>query len=122
MKVSSQNISENIALAIVIPVLDEWKALALLLPMLDRDLNRKDFIVEIIIVDDGSRLSFTETDFMSAALENIAKISVLELKRNVGHQRAITLGLAFVAAERPEYEAVIIMRRRRQTRRCRQTY
>lgn len=109
MKVASQNNSENIALAIVIPVLDEWKALALLLPMLDRNLNRKDFTVEIIIVDDGSRLSFTETDFISAALENIAKISVLELKRNVGHQRAITLGLAFVAAERPEYEAVIVM-------------
>jgi len=79
MKVSSQNHSENIALAIVIPVLDEWKSLALLLPMLDRNLNRKDFAVEVIIVDDGSRYSFIETDFVSATLANIAKISVLEI-------------------------------------------
>jgi glycosyltransferase involved in cell wall biosynthesis len=109
MKISSKNNSENILLAIVVPVLDEWKSLSLLLPILDRNLNRKDFAVEVIIVDDGSRLSFVEIDFVPGSLENITKISVLELKRNVGHQRAITLGLAFVAAERPECQAVIIM-------------
>ena len=109
MKISSKNNSEKIPIAIVVPVLDDWKSLALLLPMLDRNLNRKDFSVEVIIVDDGSRLSFIEIDFVPETLENIKKISVLELKRNVGHQRAITLGLAFVAAERPEYKAVIVM-------------
>jgi glycosyltransferase involved in cell wall biosynthesis len=103
MESSSVNDFEIIHLAIVIPVLDEWKSLALLLPMLDRNLNRKDFAVEVIIVDDGSRSSFVEADFVSESLRNITKISVLELKRNVGHQRAITLGLAFVAAERPEF-------------------
>jgi len=75
MKISSQNNSGNISLAIVVPVLDEWKSLALLLPMFDRNLNRKDFAVEVIVVDDGSRLSFIETDFVSTALENITKIS-----------------------------------------------
>ncbi|CAN5851524.1 hypothetical protein BH24ACI1_BH24ACI1_24140 [soil metagenome] len=78
MKISSKNNSENILLAIVVPVLDEWKSLSLLLPILDRNLNRKDFAVEVIIVDDGSRLSFVEIDFVPSSLENITKISVLE--------------------------------------------
>jgi polyisoprenyl-phosphate glycosyltransferase len=109
MKISPKKSSEIIPLAIVVPVLDEWKSLSLLLPILDRNLDRKKYSVEVIIVDDGSHLSFTEVDFVPQLPENITKITVLELKRNVGHQRAITLGLSFVAAERPEYSAVVVM-------------
>lgn len=77
--------------------------------MLDRSVPRKNLAVEIIIVDDGSSLTFDESDFDFPKPENIAKICVLELKRNVGHQRAIALGLAFVAAERTDYQAALVM-------------
>ena len=74
MKTSLENNHEIIRLAIVIPVLDEWESLALLIPMLDRNLNRENFAVEVIIIDDGSRFSFIETDLVSESPKNITKI------------------------------------------------
>jgi glycosyltransferase involved in cell wall biosynthesis len=109
MKTSFDPNIEIISLAIVIPVLDDWKSLTALLPLLDRELDRNRFAVELIVVDDGSSVTFDETDFRPADLINIQKISILELKRNMGHQRAITLGLAFVAVERDGYHAALVM-------------
>lgn len=109
MKEKTDYNSEPLALAIVIPVMDDWKSLARLLPLIDVNLSEKNLAVEIVVVDDGSSLPFDEADFVPNDLQNIRKISVLELKRNMGHQRAITLGLAFVAAERPDYGAAIVM-------------
>jgi len=109
MKQRAKYNNEKFSLAIVIPVLDDWASLALLLPLIDRNLAEKNFAVEIVVVDDGSSVPFDDTDFVPVELENIVKITVLELRRNVGHQRAITLGLAFVAAERADYRAVLLM-------------
>lgn len=95
-------------MAIVIPVLDDWNSLALLLPLLDRNLSEEALAVELIIVDDGSSLPFDEAGVAPLKLENIEKVSVLSLKRNLGHQRAIALGLAFVAAERNSQVALIM--------------
>ncbi len=99
---------EAISIAIVIPILDDWKSLSLLLPLLDKSLDDERLNVEIIVVDDGSSVPFEEAFQLPLSLNNTAKVSVLELKRNLGHQRAITLGLAFVAAER-ECRATLVM-------------
>ena len=100
MKQSENKDLEIVSIAIVIPVLDDWKSLSLLLPILDDNLIDERLAVEIIIVDDGSSVSFEEAYPFPLEFVHINKVSVLELKRNLGHQRAITLGLAFVAAER----------------------
>src|SRR5688500_3016019 len=99
MKQLENNKKEKISMAIVIPVLDDWNSLALLLPLLDRHLPGEELVPEIISVDDGSRLPFDEADFVAPRFENLRKISVLILKRNMGHQRAIALGLSYAAAE-----------------------
>ncbi len=99
---------ETISIAIVIPVLDDWKSLSLLLPILDSNLSDERLAVEIIVVDDGSSVSFEEAYQVPLQLINTNKVSVLELKRNLGHQRAITLGLAFVAGER-DCDAALVM-------------
>ncbi|HEY0659420.1 MAG TPA: glycosyltransferase [Pyrinomonadaceae bacterium] len=109
MKQSENNDLGTVSIAIVIPVLDDWKSLSLLLPILDKYLSDKRLIVEIIVVDDGSSVSFEEASPpLPLKLVHINKVSVLELKRNMGHQRAITLGLAFVAAER-DCDAALVM-------------
>lgn len=107
--IQKSDYNERLSLAIVIPVLDDWASLSLLLPLIDRNLSGKNFSIEIVVVDDGSSIPYDESDFVSKDLANIEKITVLELRRNVGHQRAITLGLAFVAAERADYSAVLLM-------------
>ena len=42
-------------------------------------------------------------------LRAIGRVEVLHLRRNLGHQRAIAIGLAFVEAERPRCRAVVLM-------------
>lgn len=99
---------EKILIALVIPVLDDWKSLALLLPLLDKNLNDAQLSVEVIVVDDGSSISFEEAKMAMPNFENLRKISILELKRNLGHQRAIALGLTFAAVEL-DCKAVVVM-------------
>ena len=93
-------------LSIIIPILDDWKSLSLLLPLLDRGLPGKGLEYEVIVVDDGSREAFSNSELSS--LQNIRGVTVVELKRNLGHQRAITIGLAYAAAER-DPDLVLVM-------------
>lgn len=92
----------------MIPVFDDWKSLILLLPLLDENLNDNQLSVEIIVVDDGSSVSFEKAQMTLPKFDNLSKISILELKRNLGHQRAITLGLAF-AADELDCDAAVVM-------------
>jgi polyisoprenyl-phosphate glycosyltransferase len=98
----------NTSIAIVIPVLDDWKSLEQLVATADGVIAGKDLAVEIIVVDDGSADPTQAAGLETLQLKNIDRLSILQLKRNFGHQRAITLGLAFVAAER-DCDAVIVM-------------
>jgi len=82
---------------ILIPVFNDWRALGMLLTRLDESLRRADMEVEVLAVDDASS---TENygDFIPANLKAIKRVDVLELTRNLGHQRAIVVGLAYVEA------------------------
>lgn len=95
-------------MAIIIPVLDDWNSLSLLLPLLDQNLNHEDLGAELLIVDDGSSLPFDEAGFLPENLENIQKVTILVLKRNLGHQRAIAMGLSYVAAELESKVALVM--------------
>ena len=88
--------------------MDDWKSLALLLPILDENFTDKSLSVEIIVVDDGSSVSFEQAKMNFSRFENLNKISILELRRNLGHQRAIALGLTYAAAEL-DCDAAIVM-------------
>jgi len=89
-----------------IPVYNDWQALALLLEKLDHEIAKLNGSVSILIVDDGS----TETvpDKLSKVPSNIDKIEIIHLRRNLGHQRAIAIGLSYIYANY-ECQAVLIM-------------
>jgi glycosyltransferase involved in cell wall biosynthesis len=92
---------------ILMPFYNDWNALALLLPSLDQQLATNGLVTDILIIDDGSTVS------VPAALEqhsfkSIRNIDVLPLHRNLGHQRAIAVGLAYIEANRP-CPSVVIM-------------
>jgi hypothetical protein len=65
-------------------------------------------IVDIIIVDDGSRLHWSSEMVPVTPLQHLNRISVTKLGCNLGHQRAIAAGL-YTAVERKLYETIIIM-------------
>jgi hypothetical protein len=63
--------------------------------------------LEILIVDDGSHETHQSQSF-SANPDIVHAIRVLRLRRNLGHQRAIAIGLVFIA-KAMVFDAVLIM-------------
>jgi polyisoprenyl-phosphate glycosyltransferase len=95
------------SLVVLIPVFDDWDAVALLLPQLDAALAGAGLDVSVLLVDDAS-VSEPTRALRSVALSTIRALHVLPLRRNLGHQRAIALGLAYVEAQLPCDEVVVM--------------
>lgn len=96
MPLTSRNALTQIRLAVVLPVYNDWAALTALVPMLDRAFAPLGVALGVYVVDDGSTepMNFEPPD----RLEAIERIEVLHLICNVGHQRAIAVGLADIAS------------------------
>jgi glycosyltransferase involved in cell wall biosynthesis len=93
-------------LILCIPVYNDWEAVEVLIERLDHELAMLKLSVSILIVDDSS----TETvpaKFLKTP-SNIDKIEIIHLRRNLGHQRAIAMGLSYIYANY-ECHAVLIM-------------
>ncbi len=99
--------NENQSILIMIPVFNDWKAVELLLIGLDEHLYHKSIQADVLIVDDASNIPIYQ-DFICNRLRAIQRIDILELRRNIGHQRAIAIGLAYIEANL-YYQAVVVM-------------
>lgn len=90
----------------LIPIFNDWAVVALLLPKLDAALAEAHLEADVLLVDDGSTIP--AATFECPALERVASVGVLELRRNLGHQRAIAVGLAY-AYEHLSPTVVVVM-------------
>ena len=95
------------SLVVLTPVFNDWEALAGMLRSLDRVLSEKQIEASVVVVDDGSTVPLKD-QLHGAAYHRISRVEVLQLRRNLGHQRAIAIGLAFIHGERP-CDAVVVM-------------
>jgi glycosyltransferase involved in cell wall biosynthesis len=93
-------------LVVLIPVFNDWQAVLLLLNDIDLVLASRELSAEVVLVDDGSTVVAPEK--LSRPLRAIAKVDILHLRRNLGHQRAIALGLAYLHAAR-KCRAIVVM-------------
>ena len=93
-------------LIVLMPVFNDWEAVSLLLPALDRELLAGGLNAEVILVDDASLTPAPSK--LAGAFAAIQSVDILVLRRNLGHQRAIAVGLAFIEANRP-CRAVVVM-------------
>jgi glycosyltransferase involved in cell wall biosynthesis len=75
------------------------------LDQLDAALARVPAAVRVLVVDDASTRS-PETTL--AELKHVEDVSILPLRRNLGHQRAIAIGLAYVE-QHIACDAVLVM-------------
>ena len=93
---------------ILLPVFNDWVALGKLLAQVDPVLARSGLVAHVLVVDDGSTQEVVAGLFVGpyAAIETI---DVLHLRRNLGHQRAIAIGLAHLEAEREACQLVVVM-------------
>jgi len=91
---------------ICIPVFDDWECAAELLRHIDKVFSESIYRPEILFVDDGSTKPPPKE--IDVKFERITKVGVLRLVRNVGHQRAIAIGLAYICENIP-CKAVVVM-------------
>ncbi|HXT79799.1 MAG TPA: glycosyltransferase family 2 protein [Acetobacteraceae bacterium] len=94
-------------IGVVIPVLDDWESLGAVLADLNAGVQDGPGF-HVIIVDDGS--SSEPPDELAAVpgTGRIRSLEVIRLAVNLGHQRAIAVGLS-AAARRDELAAVVVM-------------
>lgn len=92
-------------LSVIIPVYNDWDSVKILIGRIAQALKAEDINTRLLVVDDGSH-----TPAPSDLAENrgMVLVSVLRLKRNLGHQRAISVALAYLDDKvKPDFAAVI---------------
>jgi len=82
-------------LTILIPVFNDWQVAELLVGRLDAMLAAEGMQGQVVFVDDGS-LEPAPERFPSLPPQHIDTIRILELRRNLGHQRALSVGLVYL--------------------------
>jgi polyisoprenyl-phosphate glycosyltransferase len=92
---------------VLLPLYNDWESLELLLVNLDGEFTRHGIDARVLVVDDGSHYQPGEM-FRSAPPKSLSRIEVLTLRRNLGHQRAIAIGLAYVE-QHIESPSVVVM-------------
>jgi polyisoprenyl-phosphate glycosyltransferase len=95
-------------IVIVMPVYEDWEAATKLCRNIDLVFREdRSLHISLLLVDDGSTISTypREISSRSAAIEHI---SILVLRRNLGHQRAIAIALAYIQQNR-KGDAVVVM-------------
>ena len=105
-KANQSGLSAYATVQIVIPVYNDWESVSLLLPLVDEQLLAIGVRADVLVVDDGSTTAPPPS--WSLNLTGIQTIRILRLKRNVGHQRAICIGLCFLA-DTCDCERVMVM-------------
>lgn len=95
------------SLLIVLPVYNDWEPLNQLLDQIDAVLASLDLTATVLVVDDASTERPDLAKFRRRFV-SLAEIHLLSLRRNLGHQRAIAVGLAF-AHENFGHDLILIM-------------
>jgi glycosyltransferase involved in cell wall biosynthesis len=95
------------SLAIITPVFNDWPSLLILIEAIEALEIAEDVQFSLFIIDDGS----TEAASMSIGslgLRRFREIEIVTLACNLGHQRAIAVGLVEVYS-RNSFDTIIVM-------------
>ena len=85
----------QLRILIIMPVRNDWTSAAELIRRIDKSISSVAYHVEIVLVDDGS-VQTCERSIFPSSLSSVRTIRILRLHRNVGHQRAIAIGLMHI--------------------------
>jgi len=89
-------------LLIITPVFNDWESFELLTKDIDILVANK-YNVSILAINDGSKNKFN----INKKYTNIHSLKVINLIRNIGHQRAIAVGLSSV--NKDDYSFIVVM-------------
>jgi len=91
---------------IAVPCYSDWESLTVLLQNIDRENANRGLDLRFVVVNDGSP---TENSADWSGFKNISEIRQIDLFRNVGHQSAISIALAYINDECADYSGVVVM-------------
>lgn len=91
-------------LVIVTPVFNDWDCLPTLINQISDAIFEQDN-VHVLVMNDGSTQDFDLSRYISGCR---FPVSVVDLKANLGHQRAISLGLVTAARDFPEATVIVL--------------
>ena len=74
----------------LIPLYNDWRSLNFLLKKINAEVSKKKRIAEVIILNDASK---TKKTLSKKSLSSLKKINIINLKENLGSQKAISIGL-----------------------------
>lgn len=94
--------------AIVVPIRDDWASFEELVVRVDTVLRDRGIRADVLVVDDASTVDAPLRAFADKRFDALERIEVLRLRTNLGHQRAIAVGLAFLEQERA-HDVVVVM-------------
>jgi len=92
----------------VVPVFNDWDAFGILLTHLDRVSDELGLEASVIGVNDGSTVEMPADFGRSGGLRRLRSLEILDLNCNMGHQRALAVGLSEMA-KRDDYDALVVM-------------
>jgi glycosyltransferase involved in cell wall biosynthesis len=98
---------QELRLAVLMPVRDDWASASELIRRLDEAVSSYASDIDIVLVDDGSLQRYDRDNFQSP-FSAVRAIRILRLRRNLGHQRAIAIGLAYIQ-KTISCDAVLVM-------------
>ena len=90
----------------LVPIYNDSHSASLVAAHLGEIAESSGWSLSILFVDDGSSVS--DVGSLTCLPPSVVSIEVLSLRRNVGHQRAIAIGLAFIESERAA-DYVVVM-------------
>ena len=85
----------SLRLTVIMPLRDDWSSAAELIRRLDKAISPNACVIEALLLDDGSTQTYDALDFQGN-FAVVQSIRTVRLRRNLGHQRAIAIGLVYV--------------------------
>ncbi|MVO10611.1 glycosyltransferase [Flavobacterium sp. TP390] len=87
------------------PVYNDWESFKILIQKIESlyFLESKTIDIQVIAINDGSSLEFFDDNFTKVPF------SIVNLKKNVGHQRAIAIGLQYINDQINNFDYVVVL-------------
>lgn len=79
-------------LTVLVPVFDDWASAEILLERLDAVFEQHGLVGDFALIDDAS-LESPHDGFLAATPRRFRNVTILQLRKNLGHQRALCVGL-----------------------------
>ena len=89
----------------LIPVFNDWDSLSILLGRIDQEISSYEDIFDVVIVNDGSTIKHS---IKNQNLKKIYLIKILNLKKNLGSQRALAIGLKYLSLLKKETNIILM--------------